>query len=295
MNDYLVFIDTNILLDFYRVRNEAGLTLLNAIDKAHGSIVTTYQVEMEFKKNRQAVIAESLRNLKDRDKVSQPAFLRDSRSADALNQTLTTANRRISRFRDRLRSVLEHPTRRDPVYRVAQRLFCNGSPLNLTRTRKDRQGIKRSALRRFLLGYPPRKQGDTSIGDALNWEWIVAVASTTGSHIVIVSRDSDYGIELNGKVYINDWLVQEFRDRVSKKRQCKLMNRLAPAYKLAGIDLGKAVEQQERAELREKREMREAPPAGIPSPEWLRALELYRRLAPLHPPGIGQPPDSDKD
>jgi predicted nucleic acid-binding protein len=61
---YLLFIDTNILLDFYRARNDAGLHLLDTIDQNHRCIVTSYQVEMEFKKNRQRVIVESLKNLK---------------------------------------------------------------------------------------------------------------------------------------------------------------------------------------------------------------------------------------
>jgi hypothetical protein len=49
----LIFIDTNILLDFYRVRGREGdLSILDHIDENHDLIITTSQVEMEFKKNR---------------------------------------------------------------------------------------------------------------------------------------------------------------------------------------------------------------------------------------------------
>jgi predicted nucleic acid-binding protein len=249
VSKYLIFVDTNILLDFYRKRHESGLALLQAFDGIHDRLLTTYQVEMEFKRNRQAVIVDSLRNLKARDRVEHAAFLAESRSAAVLNRSIGGVNKRIEKFKARLKKVLAEPTRHDPVYKVAQRLFTDDTPLNLTRKKKIRQVLKRRAFRRFILGYPPRKQHDTSMGDALNWEWIIEVAQQTGDHVVIVSRDSDYGVEVDGQTYVNDWLIQEFRDRVSKKRQCLLFNRLAPAFKLAKVAVSKEAEQEEAEEL----------------------------------------------
>jgi predicted nucleic acid-binding protein len=253
MTKDLLFIDTNILLDFYRVRHEAGLKLLHALDGIHDRLITTYQVEMEFKRNRHAAIAESLKTLKDRDAVPHAAFLAGTRSAEALDKRIRGANAAISGFRDRLVKVLANPTRHDPVYRVVQRLFTHATALNLKRDNPIRRTIKRQAFRRFVLGYPPRKSGDTSMGDALNWEWIVKVAQDTGSHILVVSRDSDYGIEHAGRQYINDWLLQEFRDRVSKKRQLVLFTRLAPALKRASVTVTKEAEREEE-ELTQRRE-----------------------------------------
>lgn len=44
---YLVFIDTNILLDFYRVRGgEAGLSILTHIEDNLDRFMVTNQVEM---------------------------------------------------------------------------------------------------------------------------------------------------------------------------------------------------------------------------------------------------------
>ena len=80
-----------------------------------------------------------------------------------------------------------------------------------------RQRIKRLAWRRFILGYPPRKKNETSIGDALNWEWIIHCAKELKGKFYIVSRDSDFGAEFNKKHYINDHLKSEFRDRVGNK------------------------------------------------------------------------------
>jgi predicted nucleic acid-binding protein len=53
----LVFIDTNILLDFYRIRSrEAGLSILSKLEQNLASIITGDQVAMEFKKNRHNAI-----------------------------------------------------------------------------------------------------------------------------------------------------------------------------------------------------------------------------------------------
>ena len=55
MSNLLIFIDTNILLDFYRVRGpKEDLSILRHIDNNLDRFITTDQVEMEFKKNRQA-------------------------------------------------------------------------------------------------------------------------------------------------------------------------------------------------------------------------------------------------
>lgn len=270
MSGYLVFIDTNILLDFYRVRKESSLGLLKELDKLHDHLITTYQVEMEFKKNRQAAILESLKNLKTREAIPHPAFLAETRAASILSRRHDDINTRIKRVQDRLKKVLAKPTTSDPVYKVIQRLFIDNTSLNLTRSTAERRTIKRRAWRRFVLGYPPRKQSDTSMGDALNWEWIIHIAAETGKHVAIVSRDSDYGVELDGTNYINDWLIQEFRDIVSKKRQLQLFSRLSPALKLLEVQVQPEAEEEER-ELAQQRK-RVSNRAWTPTLAWLEEV-----------------------
>lgn len=51
------------------------------------------------------------------------------------------------------------------------------------------------------------------------------------AELVIVSRDSDYGVSFEGKNYVNDDLRQEFSDRVSKKRKLLLYEKLSDALK----------------------------------------------------------------
>src|SRR5439155_27205632 len=104
--------------------------------------------------------------------------------------------------------------------------------------------IRRRAFRRFIQGFPPRKNDDTSMGDAINWEWIVHCAKESKAEIVIVSRDSDYGVAFEKQTFLNDWLLQEFKDRVSQQRKITLFTRLSEALKLFKV----MVSQEERQE-----------------------------------------------
>lgn len=90
-----------------------------------------------------------------------------------------------------------------------------------------------------MLGYPPRKDKDISIGDAINWEWIIYCANEYKKNVVIVTRDSDYGEIYRGTPLLNDWLEQEFHERVSKKRKIKITNKLTYAFKLASVSVKK--------------------------------------------------------
>ncbi len=248
----LLFLDTNILLDFYRFGRGATKDLLHRVDGLHEHIITTYQVEMEFKKNRQNVILDSLKQMKGPEQFRQaPDFLATAKTVKSLKRIMRTARERMDELRDRVTKVMADPTHVDPVYRTFQRLFRNrASPLHLSRDDNIRGEIRDLALKRFYLGYPPRKPHDTSIGDAINWEWMVHVAKETANDVIIVSRDSDYGVSNGSEAYVNDWLAQEFRARVSKKRKMSLATRLTEALKLGQYDVTDEEISSETAELK---------------------------------------------
>ena len=229
------------------------MTILDHFDGNHDRIIMTYQVEMEYKKNRQAVILESLRAIKPADpgQLSIPIFLRESKPQKSLATAQRKVSHQIARLKQRTAKLLESPAQTDPVYKVLQRLFKATSDCHLTREKKVRYNIRRLARKRFVLGYPPRKNSDTSIGDAINWEWIVHCAVNSSDDIVIVSRDSDFGAVWEKEAYLNDWLLQEFRARVSKKRKISLTTRLTEGFRNANIQVTPE-EVQEEEELVEQ-------------------------------------------
>lgn len=68
--DAYIFIDTNILLDFYRIRRtDISMKYLEEIEKHKNLIISTSQVEMEYKKNRQSAILESIGEVKKINKT----------------------------------------------------------------------------------------------------------------------------------------------------------------------------------------------------------------------------------
>src|SRR6266487_4764164 len=191
----LLFIDTNILLDFYRARTDAGIALLKRIDALQDKLITTYQVEMEFKKNRQRVILESLVALRPPEAfITAPAFLAEAKTVEMMKRRMQDTRKRVTKLRDRIKRILDKPFLHDPVYKIAQRVFAGESQCSLKLTSDELSLIRRQAWRRFILGYPPRKKDDTSTGDSVNWEWIVRCVQRTNHDVVIVSRDLDYGI-----------------------------------------------------------------------------------------------------
>src|ERR1044071_488878 len=103
----LVFVDTNIFLDFYRVRSrEVGMSILRHIDDNHPHLIMTGQVEMEFQKNRQAVILESHRGIKPADgSPSIPSILAESKQSRALRRTQKDMQDLSAKLRKRLANV----------------------------------------------------------------------------------------------------------------------------------------------------------------------------------------------
>jgi hypothetical protein len=116
---------------------------------------------------------------------------------------------------------------------------------HLTRDKKVRFEIRELAEKRFMLGYPPKKPRDNTMVDAINWEWIIYCAQNCPDDVVIISRDTDYGEHHKNRSFLNDWLYQEFKERVSRKRTIVFTRRLAEGFKLAGISVS---EEEERVE-----------------------------------------------
>lgn len=236
--DALIFIDTNIFLDFYRIRkSDVSMKYLEEIEKHIDLIITSSQVEMEFKRNRQSVILESIGEVKKINNVNitVPAILSDAKAVEMIEKAKKTIAIKQKELKERIEKILKSPNYNDPVFKSLQKLFSNNSEINLNRENKIRFSIRNLAKKRFLLGYPPRKKTDSSIGDAVNWEWIIKCAENTGKHIIIVTRDSDFGCTYENDSHLNDWLKQEFKQRISQRRKIVLTDKLHVAFKLVEI------------------------------------------------------------
>lgn len=255
--DALIFIDTNILLDFYRIRkSNISLKYIEEIDKHKELIILTSQVEMEYKKNRQSAIIESINELNKVNSINIniPTILTDLKSVNMIRKSEQSIKDNQKKLKLKIENILQKPSIHDVVYKKLQNVFNHKSPYILNRDNKKRYTIRRLAGKRFMLGYPPRKKSDNSIGDAINWEWIIESAQTSKKDIIIVTRDEDFGISYNNKSYLNDWLKQEFKQRVSARKKIILTDKLTEAFKLVKIPVtSEMIEEEEQlAELRRK-------------------------------------------
>lgn len=231
---WLFFVDTNVFLDFYRYPGEPAKRQLNGLLRHKDSLIVTEQLHMEYLKNRQKVIADNLKKGLSSERLSSlPSLLADSkfgRATAKADQTLSARLRKLQSYAD---NVLVKPGAYDSVYRTAVKIFRSEHAWNLKRPNKLRYEIRERAQNRFYLGYPPRKAGDTSMGDAINWEWIVhcAINSAQTPHILIVSRDGDYGVTQTKTPVLNDWLKWEFKNRVPGRRKIELTTKLTDALR----------------------------------------------------------------
>ena len=68
---------------------------------------------------------------------------------------------------------------------------------------------------------------------------------------MIVTRDSDYGATYKDDSYLNDWLQQEFKQRVSQKRKIKLTAKLSEGLKIVHANVTAEMEADEARILSE--------------------------------------------
>ena len=246
----LLFVDTNIWLDFYRpAKSDAILKLLQHLESVRDHIIATHQLEMEFKKNRQGVILEGIKSLVPPAPIATQGVLSDAKAKRAIEKNVKAIATRVTGLKKRMMRLLADPVHHDPVYQACQRILCRNDDLVLGLEDKERLAIRRKAIRRFYLGCPPRKSSDTSIGDAYNWEWMVACAIKHKAELVILTRDSDYGREVDSTFYLNDHLRQEFSERVSKKRRVYLCKSIAVALRHFGVKVTKEEEAEEASAI----------------------------------------------
>jgi PIN like domain len=259
--DALIFIDTNILLDFYRIRkSDISLKYLSEMEAHKEKLILTNQVEMEFRKNRQKVILESLTEVNkiSSNGLSIPTILFDAKPVEMIKNAQKQIGTQQKKLKERIDKFLANPGTQDKVFQTLQKLFKTESEFNLNRENKKRFTIRRLAAKRFFLGYPPRKKEDNSIGDAINWEWIIDCASRSDKHIILVTRDNDFGINYNDTSFLNDWLQIEFRERISQKRKIILTDKLSRAFKLVEIPVtAEMIEEENEVITTRKNEIQE--------------------------------------
>ena len=95
-HDPLLFIDTNIYLDFYRASGSSDFKLLDRLEKVHDKIISSAQVEMEFQKNRQKRIRDAFQGLKLEDRPEIPGLFVNSTLGEEIQKMLAEIEKKLN-------------------------------------------------------------------------------------------------------------------------------------------------------------------------------------------------------
>lgn len=193
-----LFIDTNILLGFYRYSKD-DLTKLNQLEDLIvktsdiNLIVTSQQVD-EFYRNRDKVIADVVKELSTA--ISIPQLFSGHADYKAIKKQAEMIRAEVERVKNEtLEAAQDGSLKADAII---SRLFKDAIVVDAATVAK--------AKRRSDVGNPPGKVG--SIGDAINWELLLSTVPVD-ENLHIVSRDGDFASALD-KTKLNSFLQKEW-------------------------------------------------------------------------------------
>lgn len=193
-----LFIDTNVLLGFYRYSKD-DLAKLNQLEdlivktKDIKLIVTSQQVD-EFYRNRDKVIADVVKELST--SISIPQLFSGHPDYKLIRKQAEMIKTEVERVKNEtLEDARKGNLKADAII---SRLFKDATLVSAE--------IMRKAKSRAEVGNPPGKAG--SLGDAINWELLLSVVPAD-EDLHIVSRDGDYASALD-KGQLNSFLEKEW-------------------------------------------------------------------------------------
>lgn len=204
-----VFIDTNILLNFFHFTKEEIDALSNVFaSHEHGAATVhlTEQVCDEFFRNRENKIKDALKKFKDVKFAAQlPAFMKQYEEYEQIRQKsmeLQDLTKSISKKVDL--DVLENGLLTDALIKD---IFAKSKPIPTT------PELFAIAQMRMALGNPPGKNG--SMGDSVNWIALLG-AVPDGQNLHVISEDGDYYSTLDEN-RPHPFLAKEWNDRKHAK------------------------------------------------------------------------------
>lgn len=209
---YKIFIDTNIILDFYRINNKNSINeILKEIKRYKKYFVSTKQSQDEFLRNRDRTIADFIEEIKKQNyKVHTNNVIATLDSYMEYHDSIIKANNDTKKIIEELNKLIENPDI-DLIYKIY---------LDLNETAYDRTNeIIERAQRRKIIGNPPTSKKETC-GDEIIWETLLECCD---DDLIIVSRDSTFNTNYN-------FLKGEFRKY--KNRTLKVVDSITKAIEL---------------------------------------------------------------
>lgn len=200
-----VFIDTNILLNFFHFSKDELDALSNVFashERGAAKVHLTRQVCDEFRRNRENKIKDALKRFKEVKYVAQlPSFMKAYEEYNSI--------KRLSAELQQLTKLIIEKVDTDITARklladkLIEEIFDRSKILETT------QEVYATASMRVAIGNPPGK--NNSIGDAINWTVLLqAVPEKEDLHVI--SEDGDYYSSINEDA-IHPFLEDEWKKK----------------------------------------------------------------------------------
>lgn len=214
-----LFIDTNILLDFFAFSTDdlGELAKLHAAINADGiTLYSTDQLGRELGRRREEVISESLSEIQDRKASTKlPQIARNLNEHAELLQFRAQYENSLNAIRQRVIEQYESKS--------LQADISLNAVLSVATHIEESEEILARARARVETGTPPGKKG--SIGDAINWESLLE--GVPEGDIYLVSADADFSSPI-AKDRMADFLATEWNSK--KNGQATLYRRIGAFF-----------------------------------------------------------------
>lgn len=180
-----VFIDTNILLNFFHFSKDE-LDALNNVFASHkhgaAKVHLTQQVCDEFRRNRENKIKDALKRFKEVKFAAQlPSFMKDYEEYVSIRKLSAELQQLAKSIMEKAEADIT--ARNLLADRLIEDIFERSEILETT------HNVYGDASMRMAIGNPPGKNG--SIGDAINWTVLLqSVPNEEDLHVI--SEDGDY-------------------------------------------------------------------------------------------------------
>jgi RNA polymerase sigma factor (sigma-70 family) len=207
----LITFDTNVILNLYRYSDSTRIAILELIKKFDKQIFLTFQVGLEYNRNRYEIISaqenshnDFLKKLKiiedDLNSKDRPPFLSDSLH-NSLSKVFNDVEKEV---KDHIESFQKMPDN-DEIFNKIDKLF-NGKITEKFDEERMKQIYQEGKLR-FEKKIPPgyedyKKTEDKRYGDLIFWLQILEKSKTEKKSIILISdeRKEDWIWKLkNGK------------------------------------------------------------------------------------------------
>ena len=200
----LLFLDSNIFLNFYDFHDEDLTQLAKLVDfitAGEIKLFLTTQVCDEVKRHRETRLKSAYEKLVDSKPVlAMPPFCKHY--GEYLNI------KRAQKILDQLKSQLSKKLWGDIQKRTLKADIIIDGLVGASQV-IDSDKYLPQAIQRYKFGRPPGKK-DRSHGDEINWEALLAEVDGVGEFIIL-SKDGDYAHAID-EHFLKDYLVDEWNE-----------------------------------------------------------------------------------